>query len=625
MVLKKSGSNHSGLCPFHSERSPSFSVSEAKQLYHCYGCKKGGDLVSFVMEMQGVSFPEAVEDLAERARLALPSDWKGASDEPADKARREKLALAFKLNRFAAGFYHQFLNSDHSEQSRQYLRDRGIGPECDKAFYLGASNRSWDSLAQYLISKKAPLDLAVELGLIRPSTKKPEGAGNCGYYDLFRNRILFPVVNLRGKVAGFGGRVLSSEDSPKYLNSMDSLTFQKSKLAFGLFQAQKYIREQDEIILVEGYCDVLAMHEAGFRNVVASCGTSVTADHLHLFKRLCSRMIVLFDGDAAGIAATSRAMELGLEQGQIFYGARLPRGLDPDEIVRKTDGVSEMKEILSSARPLLDESIDELLVQAEKSPEDQVQSLKKIGGWLGRFKDPVGRDVRLQLVQKRLGVSLGLMQEAVQLNSPVKTATMASQSNVRPQGGQQGVFVRTGSGSVRTGLIQPVRRPKDKDKGSSGTMSPTDKVLFGGLVFGGECSRIFMEFGGQLPTSVPAQYLFVFPPLRRFAAQLFEKPNFLERFRENPGTLMESEIEPEISSVLTEALLWTELPFPISVFQGAALKSASRVWARFSQRIRAALSEAESKKDVELQARLMKEYLDVQRKMKEFSSFYDQE
>ena len=414
VVLRKSGANYTGLCPLHSERSPSFSVHEIKQLYHCYGCKAGGDVVTFVMAVLGISFHEAIEELADRGKVALPNEWRGKSDDPVQEtknaAQREKLATAYKLNRFSAAFYHQKLNSH--PRALEYLKTRGVGLDLSQSFYLGASPDSWDALASHLVAKQAPLNLATELGLIRPSIKEGGLKRGPGYFDLFRNRAIFPIVNLSGKVAGFGGRVLG-DDTPKYLNSLESLVFQKGKLAFGLYQAQKYIREKDEVILVEGYFDVLAMHAAGFQNTVATCGTALTAEHLAILRRFCSRIVILFDGDKAGVSATERAMETGLDQGCVLFGAQMPKDLDPDEVLydlrtglRRESGHEQMSEILKGAVALLDSEIELAIQSSGQSPEDRTQALKKIGKWLGRFKDTIGREVRMQMVHQKMGIPL---------------------------------------------------------------------------------------------------------------------------------------------------------------------------------------------------------------------------
>lgn len=620
VVLRKSGANYVGLCPFHSERTPSFSVSEGKQLYHCYGCKRGGDLVTFVQEILGVSFPEAVEELADRAKMALPPEWKatGSGTEPNAhrSAQRERQSVAYKLNRFAAAFFHQ--NLTHLRPASEYFGNRGVGPELIRGFYLGAVSEAWDDLSHYLVSKKAPLDMALELGLIRPSVKSPRAGKAVGYFDLFRGRVVFPILNLRGKIAGFGGRALGDE-TPKYLNSPESLIFHKSKLAFGLFQAQKHIREKDEVILVEGYFDVLALHAAGFQNVVATCGTALTSDHLNLFKRFANQLTVLFDGDKAGVAATERAMEVGLDHGWVIHGAQMPEGMDPDELVlgHSTGGKERMSKILENAQPLLDSRIEDVVQSALSegaNSEKLTQAIKKIGTWLARFQDPIGKEVRLQKLEKRLGLSKKLIQD-------VMTTQSAHLTRSNPQ-------------ARATPEIQ-TRKPQTK-------MKATDRILLLGVVSGNPYVQILLEAKPNLPPGATLQDLWENSSAKEFIAQLLMRPGLIEKMREVPDRLwnvlehelgneigdglgLEGGLDGSVRSVITEALLSQNPPVDLEDFKGAVFRGLYQLWARFSQRVKKSIAEAEVKKDADLQMRWMKDYLDVQRKMKEFTSFYDEE
>ncbi|MGZ6371160.1 MAG: DNA primase, partial [Bdellovibrionota bacterium] len=349
VILRKTGGNYMGKCPFHSDGSPSFSVSETKQLYHCFGCGKSGDLFAFVMELQGISFQDAVEELAERGGVPLPKGMAEESDDPATaKLRaesREKLKLTYKLNRFVASFYrHSLPKTPHAAK---YFEDRGVSGEIAEQFYVGAAPASWDALARHLVAAKAPLPIAQELGLIHPSQKTTRAAaGGPGFFDAFRNRAIFPILDSRGKVVGFGGRTLelppgapdTGGEGAKYINSSGSFLFNKSKALYGLFQAQKHIREKREVILVEGYFDVIGLHKAGFTHAVATCGTALGPEHLKILRRFEAKIIVLFDGDEAGREATRKSMETGLEQGMVLYGAKLPADKDPDEIVLDAKG-----------------------------------------------------------------------------------------------------------------------------------------------------------------------------------------------------------------------------------------------------------------------------------------------
>jgi DNA primase len=640
--LRKTGANYSGLCPFHSERTPSFSVSESKQLYHCYGCKKSGDLFTFIVDLFGVSFMEAVAEVADRGKVALPKELSGfdtdalAGETPEQQARRlaarAKLQTAYKLNRFAAAFYHQCLAK--SPQTTEYFRKRGVAGDLARQFYVGFAPAGWDALSTHMVEKQAPLPLASELGLIKTSKKDAPGPG---YFDLFRNRAMFPILDMRGKVVGFGGRTLPQEkpapekapgdpEAPKYMNSPESFIFHKSKLVFGLFQAQKHIREMDEIILVEGYFDVLALHAAGFQNAVATCGTALSNDHLTLFKKFASKVTVLFDGDSAGISATERAMVQGLEQGAVLNGAFLPDGLDPDELVfdpatgaLNAEGCARLKEILADSRPLIDASIDSEALEAKKGPEAQTQALKKVGKWLSVFKDPIGREIRVQSASQKLGVSNELLLKAMggPSSSPPSLVVHRGGGDPRPNPPFQG----QGQGS-RPGKV--ITRSTKAQGLKVAALNRHEILLIGAIARGGPFLAIVTKASDKLPPEMTLADIFEYPAARGWIAELASQPDVLRQAAGAPERLLDLTEDTQVRSVITEALLPELPPFEESEIQGALGYRVVRLWARFSQHIKAAISDAEAKKDAGLQSKLMKEYLDVQRKMKELSKLYDE-
>jgi DNA primase len=504
---------------------------------------------------------------------------------------------------------------------------------------LGASSNQWDSLAQHVLEKKAPVEMALELGLIRPSKKDAQGkTPGIGYYDLFRNRAMFPILDLRGRVAGFGGRILpaeqtgessasnSKDDGPKYLNSAESFIFQKSKLAYGLFQAQKHIREADEVVLVEGYFDVLALHAAGFQNAVAICGTSLTADHLQIFTRFGKKVTLLLDSDAAGLAATERAMELGLEKGLILYGAQVPEGLDPDEILfdQKTGaplpgGVEKMKAILGGSAPLLDQKIEIELAEALKSPEARVQALKKLGGWLSRFRDPVGKEVRIDQIQKRLGVSRHLLSQAFGQNLGPEISQRGPERGFQP--GFQG----------RRPAPQPFPVGREARSKTQASLSKRDVLLLTAVVRGKEGAQVIADHRKLWPSALSISDLFDYIPVRSFMETLFKEPGAFERFRADPKAILETgfgsqegPLDAQVRSTITEALISPDAPFEPEEIKMALDRAVGRALERISQRLHSAIADAEAKKDAGLEAQLKKEYLDVQRKLKEFNTFYDE-
>ena len=634
VVLKKSGSNYMGLCPFHNERSPSFAVSESKQLYSCHGCKKGGDLVTFTQDIHGLSFMEAVEELADRAKIPLPNDFKRGDETDPEAAKRreearEKHATAYKLNRFAATFFrNQLEKGKSSAHIAEYFRKRGVSGALSQAFYIGAAPPSWDALATHLVNAKAPLPLAAELGLIKPSQKGAQSGP--GYFDLFRNRAMFPILDLRGKVVGFGGRGLPTPkgapdvggETPKYMNSTESMLFQKSKLAYGMFQAQKHIREKDEVILVEGYFDVLALHAGGFQNVVATCGTSLTEDHLALFRKFCSKVTVLFDGDRAGITATDRAMELGLKLGVILHGASLPDGLDPDEILFDQEtgklvpnGVERMSGILAKAAPLFDTRIESARVFALKGTEERSKAIKRVAEWLAMYRDPVGRELRVETVARDFGISKTLLQTAM---GEIKA----------------GAPTRSSGGGPTPNFVSGPAPTASKRKAPSQKPSLKEVILIRGLLRGGNYRSMIEEARGYLPEGRPLYELADNPSVRKVLEAILDRGMTPESFLESVSSSQEpSEGELfafaiEIRELVTESLVGTDAPGTAPLSEGefriAVQRGIHQSWARFSQELKGRLRDAELKKDEDLRARLAQEFLDVKRRMKEFESFYDE-
>lgn len=347
--LKKAGRNFKGACPFHTEKTPSFMVSDEKQIYHCFGCGEGGNIFGFVMKYDGVTFPEAVEQLASRAGVILPK--KHVSREELDEIHEaaEKKKLLLKINKLVAQFFRQALVSGpKGAPASNYLKSRVIFDDISTQHFLGYADDSWEALTGYLKSKNVPLKLAEELGLVR----KREGSD--GYYDFFRNRLIFPIVSEHSEVIGFGGRDISGGglDAPKYMNSPDSTIYHKSHSVYALNVASKSIRQQDSVIIVEGYMDVLALNQKGIMNVVAPLGTALTSGHLRLLMRYSKNMTLLFDGDAAGANAAARSIPTFLEAALIPKVIVLPDGNDPDDWI-KEHGKEEFDGLVRDAEPLL--------------------------------------------------------------------------------------------------------------------------------------------------------------------------------------------------------------------------------------------------------------------------------
>ncbi len=332
VTLRRSGKNYMGLCPFHDEKTPSFSVNPEKQIFHCFGCGKGGSVFTFLVEHENVTFVEAVRHIARRLNITIP-DTQGERE-----AGSEAESLA-RVTRFAALFFHdRLLNSDRESVVRKYAEKRGLSEETIKSFGLGYAPDSWNDLLSAAREKGIGADWLVKAGLAK--------AGEQRTYDAFRNRLIFPIQAPSGRVVGFGGRALSDEDQPKYLNSPESPIYRKSQVLYGLYQARDALRRQGRALVVEGYMDLLGLHEQGIQGVVALCGTALTREQARLLARYGQQAYLVYDSDQAGVRATWRAIEPLVESGLWTRVVRLPEDYDPDSYVREhgPDGFMKLVE-----------------------------------------------------------------------------------------------------------------------------------------------------------------------------------------------------------------------------------------------------------------------------------------
>ena len=336
--LKRTGRNFSGLCPFHNEKSPSFSVSQEKQIYKCFGCGEAGNVISFVMKTKNMQFLEALRYLADRANIHLDFGNKK------NNKTEQKKDLLYKINVEAARFF--FSNLMNNQKSKEYFLNRGIRIETIKRFGLGYANDSWNNLIYHLRKRGFSEELMAEAGLI--SINKEKGTK----YDRFRNRVMFPVFDYRGKVIGFGGRVLD-DSKPKYLNSPETLVFQKGTNLYGLNFALKSNMQERYFIIVEGYMDLIALHQSGITNVVASLGTALTINQARLLKRYADKVVISYDADMAGQMATMRGLEILRNAGFDVRVLSIPKGKDPDEFI-KSNGKEAFLKLVNTAEPLID-------------------------------------------------------------------------------------------------------------------------------------------------------------------------------------------------------------------------------------------------------------------------------
>ena len=384
---KKSGSNLFGLCPFHSEKTPSFSVSPDKQIYHCFGCGKGGGVISFIMEIENLSFPEAVEFLARRAGMPIPEQQNDA------ESRKRERMLA--LNRDAARFFYEQLSSPGGQAARDYMAKRRIGAATAKNFGLGFAPNSWDSLRNAMKARGYTDFEMADAGLLR----KRE---NTGFYDTFRNRLMFPVIDVRGNVIGFSGRILG-DGEPKYMNSPETLVFNKSRNLFALNLAKK--SKSGYIILSEGNIDVVSLHQAGFDSAVASLGTSLTPEQARLLSRYTGEVIIAYDNDAAGQKAAQRAIGILEKLDLKVKVLRMSGAKDPDEFIQRK-GADAFRNLLSESENQVDYRLRGVTDKYDLTVDEQkVAFLKEAIELVARLPNEVERQVYALRVASLAGVA----------------------------------------------------------------------------------------------------------------------------------------------------------------------------------------------------------------------------
>lgn len=393
--LKKRGRNFIGLCPFHNEKTPSFNVLPEKGIFKCFGCGKGGDAITFIREHQKMSYPEAVQVLAERLGISLPEY---EADTPSSEHSR--FENAYHALRFAANYFYKNLYADIGEEALHYVRLRGFSEETVKKFGLGFSPDSFNATMNELLALGVSEEALVDAGLVG----KKEETGRI--YDRFRGRLMFPIQNTMGRVIGFGGRRMNDDDktSAKYLNSPQSLVYNKSEVLYGIFQAKDALRRHGFAILVEGYADLLTVSQAGFHNVVASSGTALTKEQLRLIARFCKKVKIVYDSDKAGINAALRGLDLAVEEDFEVEIVRLPEGDDPDSIIQR-DGADTFQFRLDNALSLVDFKGEIFREQGLlKTPEGSTEAVRSIIETIAKVPTQIKRDFMIRSVAHRFSL-----------------------------------------------------------------------------------------------------------------------------------------------------------------------------------------------------------------------------
>lgn len=403
MQLTKRGRNWFGLCPFHGENTPSFSVSQDKQIFHCFGCGAGGNAITFVMDIENIPFPDAVAKLGERVGIHLDIQSTSMQNSGQTYSKREEKML--EAHEFAADFYHHLLmNTEDGELALNYLLKRGFTKEHIETNGIGWAMPSWDSLSVLLKRKGFELEEMAECGLI--IHKESDHT----YYDRFRGRIMFPIRDENGKVIAFSGRIIDSADEAKYLNSPESPIFHKSQVLFNLDKARTSIRKNRQVILMEGFMDVLAANQAGVYNAVATMGTSLTTQHITKLKRLSEQIIICYDGDNAGWEAAKRAAEMLYAERLKIEVALLPEKLDPDEYIRKYGSESFVQQILEKPHAY----ITFMMMHARRNKNfqfenDVLQYIQEVLEQLVGRSSPIERDLYI----KQLASETNISEEAI--------------------------------------------------------------------------------------------------------------------------------------------------------------------------------------------------------------------
>jgi DNA primase len=420
--LKKTGKNYVGLCPFHAEKTPSFTVNTDKQIFHCFGCGVGGDVFKFLESQEGLNFPEALRQLAGKAGITLPESRPRAGEKKSDDERKALLAIIAE----AADFFRKELEGPAGSAARAYLKKRGLSDSVVKDFSLGWAKSEWDALLRHLKQKGHPAGLMEKAGLI---VKRSEGEG---HYDRFRGRIIFPIRDLSGNVIAFGGRVMD-DSLPKYLNSPETPLYSKSNVLYCLDRAKEQGRKLGYFIIVEGYLDAIACHQFGVQNAVATLGTALTEGHLRQMRRFAQKLVLIFDPDPAGVKATMRGLDLFIAAGMKVNVVSLPDGDDPDTFLQK-HGHDAFAARLRESLKFMDFVLSQVVRGgATASIDETVEMASEMLGVIARIPSGIERDYYLKKTAEALDVNETLLRQEMTKQARPRQAGSALPSRPRQQ------------------------------------------------------------------------------------------------------------------------------------------------------------------------------------------------
>ena len=413
VTLKRTGVNHKGLCPFHNEKSPSFNVNAQKQFFHCFGCGKSGDVITFVSELEGKSFMETLRELAKRAGVELPEERRSPKDEERARAAESERAKMVRLHELVAKFYREQLSSPAGQAARAYLESRGLDDATAEKFHVGFAPAGWEALARHLEAKKVPVELAERAGLIR---RRENGS----HFDTFVNRVVYALTSPMGEVIGFGGRVINPEDQPKYKNSPETMLFKKGENLFGLHLAKHAIRRGGRALVVEGNFDVMTLHQVGVDYAVAPQGTAMTAEQVKLLKRFSREVVLMLDADPAGRAATMKVVHLFVEAELPCRIAQLRardgKKQDPDELARKD--LPKLEALIDGAQDAVEFYFEQVAATSAPTVPGRVAAIEEVAPLLRTLRDPLARDLYCDKLATLLKVDGALVQRALRSAPP---------------------------------------------------------------------------------------------------------------------------------------------------------------------------------------------------------------
>lgn len=403
VTLKRAGTNFKGVCPFHADSDPSFNVNPSRHFFHCFGCSVSGDVFSFLQRIEGIDFMEAAERLAGKFGIELPEKIMTTEAKTRQDLQREQKARRLFVLETATTFFESQLWSAQGSVAREAFGQRGVSDETAKQFRLGYAPDGWQGLLDHFAQNRISTQEAMDVGLALPRKN------NSGFYDRFRNRLVFTITNSQGAPIAFSARALPGDDTgAKYINSPETKEYSKGKVLFGLHQARVAVSKSREAILVEGNFDVVAMHEAGFKNVLAPLGTAFTDEQAALLRRRVDRVIIMFDGDRAGMSAAARAFPILAAVGLAGYMAPLPQGEDPDSLLREK-GPKKLEELKSRATGLLDEIIKMTASASDGSTQDIARRVTKLRPLINSVRDSMERDLYRQKVAAAFSVEPGIV------------------------------------------------------------------------------------------------------------------------------------------------------------------------------------------------------------------------